>query len=213
MATKKSNTTSSSQSVTTENQEGAVTKDEFPMPKKRRTPDIEKAEQYRADNPPRPGRKTLLTPEIMETIVDLLKRGNYLATAAKYVGVDPATLGQWRAKGERLMAEGRPEDEYDETELLYQNFAIEVGKARSLAEIKAVEVIRNAMPNQWQAAAWYLERTNNADWGRTVRTELTGEGGGPVSVDVDSVYRKLEAVTQRVIDVEAVEDAELEAGE
>jgi hypothetical protein len=151
----------------------------------------------------RVGRKTLLTDDKLETIVDLLRRGNYLSSAAKYAGLSPYTLNEWKNKGRALMDS---EKELDDTEQLYVRFYQEVEKARAEAEIRAVEVIRSAMPNNWQAAAWYLERTNNPEWGRTVKTEVSGPDGGAIPIDVDSVYRKLEAVTQRVVlDVEAVE--------
>ena len=155
----------------------------------------------------RVGRKTLLTDEKLETIVDLLRRGNYLSSAAKYTGLSPYTLNEWKNKGRALLESDK---ELDDTEHLYVRFYQEVEKARSEAEIRAVEVIRNAMPNNWQAAAWYLERTNNPEWGRTVKTEVSGPDGGAIPIDVESVYRKLEAVTQRVvIDVEATETPEL----
>jgi hypothetical protein len=121
------------------------------------------------------------------------------------VGIRPETISVWIRRGKDLEASGLELDEYEQT---FVAFAKEVEKARSMAEIKAVEVIRNAMPSQWQAAAWFLERTNNAQWGRTVRTEVTGADGGPVQVDVDSVYRKLEALSQQIVDVTAVEAGE-----
>jgi len=181
--------------------------DEFPRPVPKPKSIAEKTAERRANLPqPRVGRKTLLTPEVTETICDLLKRGNYLQTAARYVGIAPETLGSWLRRGNELIAEDK--DDYDEYEQLFVVLALEVEKARSFAEIKAVEVIRNAMPSQWQAAAWYLERTNNAQWGRTVRAEVTGDNGGPIQVDVDSVMRKVEALTQRVVKAEVIEDAE-----
>lgn len=156
----------------------------------------------------RVGRKTLLTDEKLETIVDLLRRGNYLSSAARYTGLSPFTLNEWKNKGRALLESDK---ELDPTEQLYVRFYQEVEKARSEAEIRAVEVIRNAMPSNWQAAAWYLERTNNPEWGRTVKTEVSGPDGGAIPIDVESVYRKLEAVTQRVvIDVEATERLELD---
>jgi len=185
--------------------------EEFSLPEPRRTADIDREARYKAEHPARPGRPTLLTPEIMATVSDLLKRGNYLSTASKYVGLAPETVGAWLAKGKRLLNDGRNEDEYDDVERLYRDFALEIEKSRGIAEIKAVEVIRAAMTTQWQAAAWYLERTNNADWGRTVRTEVSGPDGGAVQVDVDSVYRKLEAVTQRVLNTEIVRAEVVEA--
>lgn len=160
--------------------------------------------------PARTGRSTLLTPELTATITDLLRRGNYLTTVAKAVGLSPHTLSVWLKRGNDLIAEER---DYDEYEQVFVNYAIEVEKARARAEINAVEVIRNAMPSQWQAAAWYLERTNNPQWGRTVRTEVTGAEGGPIQVDTDSVLRKLEALEQRYIDAEVVDPPALEGGE
>lgn len=170
---------------------------------KERTPTLsEKQAKAKAERPPqRTGRPTLLTPELMETVVDLLKRGNYISTAAKAVGLNPATISQWVKKGNDLAESGYELDEYEQAFVI---FAQEIEKARSYAQIKAVEVIRNAMPSQWQAAAWYLERTDAQNWGRTVKTELTGADGGAIQVDVDGVMRKLQAVTQRVIDAEIV---------
>jgi len=152
------------------------------------------------------GRKSLMTKEKADTIVDLLRRGNYITQAAAYVGITPNTILVWRNKGKELLEAQEAGRELDDTEQLFADFYLETEKARAEAEVRAVEVIRGAMGNQWQAAAWFLERTNNRDWGRTVKAEVTGEGGGPVQVDTEVVYRKLEALTQRhVVDAEVVE--------
>lgn len=192
----------------TETTTSTLSTDEFPRPTPRPKGVVEKAIERQASLPkPRPGRKTVLSPEVIQTICDLLKRGNYLGTAAKYVGVAPETVSAWLRRGNDLIAEDRDDDDYDDYERLFMELSLEVEKARSFAEIKAVEVIRNAMPSQWQAAAWYLERTNNREWGKTFRAEVTGDNGGPVQVDVDSVMRKVEALTQRVvIEAEAIEN-------
>jgi hypothetical protein len=36
----------------------------------------------------------------------------------------------------------------------------------------------------WQAAAWFLERTNRKDYGRNESVEITGKDGGPVKSQV-----------------------------
>lgn len=181
----------------------------YPLPKKKPLGVSEKRAKARAEAPqPRVGRKTLLTPEMTATITDLLRRGNYLSTVAKAVGLNPSTLQVWLKRGNDLIAEDR---EYDDYEQQFVDYALEVEKARARAEINAVEVIRSASTTQWQAAAWYLERTNNSQWGRTVRTEVTGAEGGPIQVDADSVMRKLEALQQRYVEADVVQDAELEA--
>ena len=145
----------------------------------------------------RTGRKTLLTPDVTDAVVRLLKAGNYLSQTARYLGLDPTTLNSWRARGNELMASGRTD--LDEYEQMFVDFSIAVEAAKAEAEIRAVEIIRKAMPKDWRAATWYLERTNNKDWGATQRTEVSGPDGGAIPIDVDSVYRKLEAVTQRVV--------------
>lgn len=156
---------------------------------------------------PKGGRPTILTKEMAEAIIDLLKRGNYLTTSASYVGINPATITSWVKRGNAL-AQEQDERELDETEQLFVWFAVEVEKARAWAEIKSVEIIRQAGNETWQAAAWFLERTNPRDWGRITRTEITGADGGAIEIDASSVNRKIEAMLANkvVIDVEAIED-------
>ena len=159
------------------------------------------------------GRPTILNKAMADVIIDLLKRGNYLSTASAYVGIKPATITSWVKKGNSLADEDR---ELDETEQLFVWFAVEVEKARAFSEIKSVEKIRQAGNESWQAAAWYLERTNPRDWGRITRTEITGADGGAIEIDASSVNRKIEALLvaqANVIDVDVVEDEELTEGE
>lgn len=139
------------------------------------------------------GRPSILNEEMANAIIDLLKRGNYLATAAAYVGITPASITAWVRKGNALSVEAE-DRELDETEQLFVWFAVEVEKARAWAEIKSVEKIRQAANETWQAAAWYLERTNPRDWGRVSRTEITGADGGAIEIDASSVNRKIEAL-------------------
>jgi hypothetical protein len=53
---------------------------------------------------PRPGRRTLLTPELREAIVRIVKAGNYLNTAAQYCGVGESTVKLWMQKGRNAAA-------------------------------------------------------------------------------------------------------------
>jgi hypothetical protein len=137
-----------------------------------------------------------------EAIVDLLKRGNYISTAARAVGINPVTIGAWVRKGHELSEVDR---ELDETEQMFVDFAVEVEKARAFAEVSHVETIRQASKDNWTASAWWLERSNPNNWGRVQRTEITGAGGGAIEIDVESVNRKIEALLSRqIIDVTAV---------
>lgn len=53
-------------------------------------------------------------------------------------------------------------------------------KATSLA------IIAKAALTNWTAAAWWLERRHPEEYGRR-RIELTGDGGGPISVTTDEI--------------------------
>jgi len=181
---------------------------EYPLPPVKPKTRIEAQAEHRESSPRRIGKRPILNDEMIDSLVDLLKRGNYLGVSAKYVGINPGTLSIYLRKGQELIDEDR--DDYDDVELLYVRLAREVEKARAWSQVKMVEVIRQAAQSQWQAAAWYLERTDNQNWGRTVRAEVTGEGGGAIQIDTESVMRKLEAVTQRVVEAEEIaQDAEI----
>ena len=141
------------------------------------------------------GRKTLLNKEIAEAIVNALKLGNYMTTAADYVGVTPLTIANWLRKGEAL---SQVDDrELDNDEQMFVDFFMDCKKAKALSEMKAVNVIREASQSSWQAAAWYLERTANDRWGRIQRTEITGADGGAIEINADAVARKLEALLDK----------------
>jgi len=164
--------------------------------------------------PARMGRKTTLTPEIIKEISDTLRICATMNDTASYLGVSYGTMQSWIRKGTELMMEvdatGR---ELDEVEQLFVNLSVEVEKARAEARIRAVGKIRSAMDGNWQAAAWYLERSNPKEWSRVSRTELTGLDGQAIQVDVDAVNRKLEALLQaNIIDVEAIDDGDIVDG-
>src|SRR6266446_2860070 len=95
----------------------------------------------------RGGRPTKFSAEVQERIVEAIKAGNYLETAAQSAGVSYQTLNEWIKHGEA------------ESKGAFREFAEAVKKARAFAEARAVRVIRDAAPKTWQAAAWWLERS------------------------------------------------------
>ena len=116
------------------------------------------------------GRKTKLTPELQVEICDVLRAGNYIDAACAYVGIHEATYHEWVKRGEQ----GEP---------LYADFREAVTKARSESELRNVQNInRAASSGQWQASAWFLERSHPRKWGRMQKLELTGAEGGPIEV-------------------------------
>lgn len=131
------------------------------------------------------GRPTKLTPQVQEKIIQAISAGNYQDIAARYAGVDPATFYRWMEKGASDQA---PEN--------YRKFREAVESAKAQAEVRSVTLIQRAAQNgTWQAAAWYLERSAPQRWSRYGRVEVTGAGGGALSVEVSSeeLERKIEA--------------------
>ena len=120
------------------------------------------------------GRPTKLTPELQEKICNTLADGNYVAAICDYVGIAEKTFYEWMQRGER----NAPSDQAAG----YPEFYQAVKKARSTAEIVSVARIRRAgADGQWQADAWFLERSNPKRWGRR-NLELTGADGGDLVI-------------------------------
>lgn len=97
------------------------------------------------------GRPSKLTDDRVERILQALRAGNYLETAARYAGIGETTLHEWRHR--------------------YPEFRVAVEKARADAEARNVAVIQQAAAQTWQAAAWWLERSFPARWGRRVEVD------------------------------------------
>lgn len=92
------------------------------------------------------GRKPKLTWQVQQQIVQHLKVGAYLETAAEAVGIHRTTLFRWIQKGEEA-ARGR-----------YRDFYVAVAQAQSEFEIRNQVTILKAAQTEWRAAAWNLER-------------------------------------------------------
>ena len=142
-------------------------------------------------------------------IVEATQYGNYATVICDYVGISTVSLANWLRKGEELSE--KDEDELNDEERLFVKLFFDVRKARGLSEMRAVERIRKAGEQDWKAAAWFLERTATARWGRVDRTEITGADGGAIAIDAEVVSRKLEAMmaNQGVLDAKAIEDAQV----
>lgn len=152
--------------------------------------------------PRKTGRKSLLTPELQERILDALKTGCYLEDAAAYVGIGYSTIFSWLDRGtkERNRLHAFPDSEPDTNETPYLEFLEAVETARAAAHLRAVAQIQKAAADgTWQAAAWYLERSAPKKWGRKDHTEITGAEGGPVRIDVasDELERKIAKIAAK----------------
>lgn len=123
------------------------------------------------------GRPTKLTPETHEKVINAIRAGNYLETAAEYGGVTRQTLWNWMQRGEaekaRVAEDGRRSVTKDERP--YVNFFHAVTRARAEAETRNVALIQQASHEDWRAAAWFLERSFQKRWGNKQKIEHTGQ--------------------------------------
>lgn len=107
------------------------------------------------------GRPTKLTAEVQERIVHAVRAGNYMETAAAHAGVHKDTLYEWLKRGRA------------ETQGAYRAFSDALEKALADAEMRDVATISAAGVENWQAAAWRLERKYPDRWGRKDRVAAT----------------------------------------
>lgn len=110
------------------------------------------------------GRPTKLTPELQDRIVQAIRAGAYIETAAAYAGVSKDTLYQWLKRGARSKSG------------IYRQFSDAVEKALAEAEMRDVMLVGRAAETNWQAAAWRLERKFPERWGRRDRVSMEHSG-------------------------------------
>jgi hypothetical protein len=101
------------------------------------------------DGERKPGTAPKLTSELADRLVALLQAGNYVAVAAREVGISRAVFYQWIDRGASSAAVDRP----------YRELRERVEHAKAQAEARNVASIANAARQNWQAAAWLLERS------------------------------------------------------
>ena len=90
-----------------------------------------------------------LTPALQKAIVKSVKKGNYLSTSAKAVGLSYKQLMKWIHIGNGEMPGYEPTEPYI-------SFAKAVEQAQAEAEITLVEEIIE--DKDWRAKSWVLER-------------------------------------------------------
>jgi transposase len=121
------------------------------------------------------GRKTKLTPQVQEKMVQALSVGATREHAYQYAGISHEAFYNWLEKGEA----GKP---------LYVEFYEAVKNAEAQAAVGWLALIDSAArAGQWQAAAWKLERRYPKVWGRQT-VEHTVQHGGPVEFVLKVIY-------------------------
>jgi transposase len=104
------------------------------------------------------------SPEVRKAICDALNAGGFLETAITFAGVPKSTFYDWMKKGAK------------DKSGVYKEFSDAIKRATATAETRYLALIGTASKNQWQAAAWILERR----WPHKFARRAVPEGSHPV---------------------------------
>lgn len=149
---------------------------------------------------PRPSK---FTPETVNLLLQAIRAGLPYHLAADAAGIGETTFYEWQ-RG--IFPRGADKQ-------LKTMFAEELTRARGASAARLIRVINEAAPEDWRAAAWILERRFPKDFGKHV-LEVTGEDGGPVQVEVQTLQRVILKALEHHPDARVdVANALMEAGE
>jgi transposase-like protein len=135
----------------------------------------------------------------VEALLQALNAGHYVERASRMSGISLTTIYRWldegRTEKENIEAGNPPTDRGQ----AYFELAEAIQKAREAAAHRAMLTIQKAAQDgTWQAAAWYLERTDREHYGRY--TQVAGADGGAVKLNV--TVEDMEKVLKELIDQE-----------
>lgn len=133
-----------------------------------------------------------------------LQRGNYIETICDAVGITDRTFHYWMEWGRKISEE--IEDIEERAEIFGIDYSVleeykrelkrnkyflffqAVKKAQGEGEILLVEKVRDAADDQWQAAAWMLERKFPDKYGRNSTVKLRGDKENPLQINQAPVF-------------------------
>lgn len=148
----------------------------------------------------RGGRPTKLTPELADAIIESVRAGNYLETAAALHGLSYETVRAWAREGER--AKGG----------LKHRFSASLKSASADAEATALKVITEAGKEHWQAMAWRLERRYPKKWALRVVHHVEDALKGVIA-RLEVEFAKEPGTMDRILEAIAREDEDGAAAE
>lgn len=160
-------------------------------------------------------RHSKLTPAVRDAIIAGLDRGAYFEDACRAAGVGISTGHRWKAHAE----DDEPQIADFPNPAAYgwalrhwracREFRDGIEGAQAGARLLALDVIRKAATEgNWNAAAWYLERTDPAHYARRIEQRHAGADGGPLQVELGEARDKLADMLSRLTDDED-EDGEV----
>ena len=107
------------------------------------------------------GRKTKLTPEVYNLIVQYIRGGAFDYVAAQAAGITPQTFQRWMKRGEK------------NTDEPYRSFCYEVQQARAEARVAAENRVFADAPFNWLRYGPGRERPGKPGWTDSKQIELS----------------------------------------
>lgn len=104
-----------------------------------------------------------LNPFVENQILEVLEsvsNANHISTACDLAGINRSTFNKWMKRGE-----------VEETGI-YHDLYLKVKRAEAISEIGLLQIIREAAPDDWRAAAHILERRWPNSWGKHDRVSV-----------------------------------------
>ena len=122
------------------------------------------------------GRPSKLSAELIINVQNWLRMGYFVEDAARMAGISKGTLYSWLSKGR--------DDRDAGLQTLHSDFLNSMEKARAEAEGIFLNSIKTAASRgQWQAAAWWLERSFDK-WSKPQKIEMGGADDEPVTIKI-----------------------------
>lgn len=145
-----------------------------------------------------------LTIERKERILEMMRAGNFMTTAAAAAGIHYNTLRKWVELGR---------DKYDEAGNIvesgnpkYREFAQAYEQATAEGEVALVAMVKDG---GWKGAAWLLERRHADRYRLKTAVEMSGPGGKPIEALPPTIVVAVEGKVMHPFTFEAgAEDAD-----
>jgi transposase len=146
------------------------------------------------------GTRLKLDKPMMDMLVKTLKAGNYVEVACEATGICKATFYGWTKKGKEARAKMEKGKVLNDNEVLFLNFLNAIKKARAEAQVFHVSrIMKAANDGNWQASAWWLERTDFKRWGRKDRIQHETDKPLEVNANIKSqLINKIEGMATKI---------------
>jgi len=131
-----------------------------------------------------------LTDEATDKLLSLLRAGSYVDVACDAAGVARRTFYKWWKQGDPAGS--------DPAFAELREFRARVEQAKADAESRLVAVVASAARENWQAAAWQLERRYPERWARPSQRDRDAEReSAPAPASSDDPFAEIDQLAAK----------------